>query len=166
MGAGWIGVNTTRVNTIVKSLVADNKINKLENYYEHHAEPAYEAPGYPRSRFDLLLRAAGRRDCYVEIKNTTLYRDREIQFPDAKTARGKKHLLLLQDAVLKEKRGVILFAVNRPEGNVFRVARDIDPLYHQTLVESSEKGVEVLAIRLLHTADSVLAGEALEISLD
>lgn len=165
MGAGWIGVNTTRVNAIVKSFVNSNDIDRLKGYETIRSEPQYLAENFPRSRFDLLLSQKGRRDCYVEIKNTTLYRNQQIQFPDAKTDRGRKHLLLLQNAVKKGHRGVIVFAINRPEGKLFHVAKDIDPSYHQTLVESAEVGVELLAIRLNHLADSVVVGGEVPVSL-
>jgi sugar fermentation stimulation protein A len=166
MGNGWIGVNTTRVNPIVRSFVEAGEIETLRGYGEIKSEPGYSPEGFERSRFDLLLENPGLPTCYVEIKNTTLVRGNEIQFPDAVTARGRKHLELLQHAVCCGYRGVILFAVNRPEGNIFRAASDIDPEYHQALVRAHANGVEILPFRLKHTATGIVAGETLPFSLD
>ena len=166
MGAGWIGVNTNRVNTIISNFIASNAIPTLEGYSDLKREPPYNIAGFDRSRFDILLTGQSRKPCFVEIKNTTLYRQQEIQFPDAKTVRGKKHLDLLRHAAVNGYRSVILFAVNRPEGSLFRVAKDIDPAYHEALTESSENGVELIAFRIRHTATGVEPGECVSISLD
>jgi sugar fermentation stimulation protein A len=166
MGAGWIGVNTNRVNAIMSDFINDNAIPGLTGYSEFKREPAYNVDGFDRSRFDILLNRSGRQPCFVEIKNTTLFRNQEIQFPDAKTSRGKKHLELLQHAAKNGYRSVMLFAVNRPEGDLFRVAKDIDPTYHQTLIESSANGVDLIAFRIRHTPTGVEPGECVAISLD
>ena len=91
MGAGWIGVNTNRVNGIISHFIENEMIDKLSGYSELKREPSYLAPGFDRSRFDILLSKSDAKPCYVEIKNTTLYRHKQIQFPDARTVRGKKH---------------------------------------------------------------------------
>ena len=166
MGAGWIGVNTHRVNGIICEFIENGSIEKLSGYDEIKREPTYTAPGFDRSRFDILLSSLGKKDCYVEIKNTTLYRDGQIQFPDAKTTRGRKHLELLQHAVKAGYRGVILFAINRPEGDVFQVAKDIDPEYHQALNQSSKAGVELIAFRIRHTATGVVPDREIPVSLE
>ena len=166
MGAGWIGVNTHRVNAIMSNFISDNTIPGLTGYSDLKREPTYNVDGFDRSRFDILLTKPDHQPCFVEIKNTTLFRNGEIQFPDAKTSRGKKHLELLQHATKNGYRSVILFAVNRPEGNLFRVAADIDPAYHQALVESSENGVDLFAFRIRHTQIGVEPGGRLPISLD
>ena len=112
------------------------------------------------------MTAAGRRDCYVEVKNTTLFADDAIRFPDAVTERGRKHLLLLQHAVEMGHRGVILFAVNRPEGDYFAPAREIDPDYADALEAVTGAGVEAIAVRIRHTPKGVRMGGLLDIRLD
>ena len=165
MGSGWIGVNTNRVNQIIRSFLESKQIQQLSHYSNIKAEPTYQAEGFPKSRFDFLLQENAYSDCYIEVKNTTLFRNNEIQFPDAVTTRGRKHLQLLQHAVNKGHRGIILYAVNRPEGDVFRVASDIDPEYHNTLIATHDKGVEIIALRLQHTDTGVMPGELLPVSL-
>ena len=166
MGRGWVGVNTNRVNSIIASFVSSGAIADLGNYQAQQREPAYNVPGYGKSRFDLLLTSPTRRDCYVEIKNTTLLNDNTVQFPDAVTARGKKHLELLQHAVCSGHRSIILFAVNRPEGELFRTATAIDPDYHKALMSAHAAGVEIIPFRISHTGDGVEPGGTIPYSLE
>jgi len=166
MGAGWVGVNTARVNQFIRSFIEENAIPAFHGYRELKSEPAYFQEGFEKSRFDFRLSGNRRPDCYLEIKNATLFRDGRVLFPDAVTVRGRKHLQLLQHAVQQGHRGVILFAVNRPEGNSLGIAADIDPAYHQTLLEAQDRGVEILALRLVHTETGVTPGEPLPLWLD
>lgn len=163
MGAGWIGVNTARTNHIVCALINARLIPGLEAFDDIKREPAYSPVGYDRSRFDLLLTAADRADCFIEVKNTTLVVGNQVQFPDAVTSRGRKHLTLLAHAVEEGHRGVMLFAVNRPEGDSFSPARQIDPGYAETLDQVRASGVEAMAVRLAHTATGVNFGGLVEI---
>ncbi len=151
MGQGWIGVHTGRVNGVIAEAIGSGRIAALAGYRRITAEPQFVVDGFPRSRFDLHLTDGRRRDTYVEVKNTTLLHGDCVRFPDAITERGCKHLKLLREAVRRGLRGVIVFAVNRPEGRAFEPAWDIDPDYSHTLETVAQQGVEVLAARLRHT---------------
>ncbi len=166
MGGGWIGVNTYRVNHIIRSFIHAGMIAALAGYDAVKSEPVYAAPGFDQSRFDFLLTGRQRTDCYVEIKNATLLDENTVLFPDAITGRGRKHVQLLQHAVRQGCRAVMLYAVNRPEGNTFAVASRIDPDYHRELVAARRAGVELMALRLRHTDVGVEAGENLPVSLE
>lgn len=150
MGRGWVGVNTSRVNSAVKAAIECSAIDGLGAYASIRSEPRVVFDGHPASRFDLLLEYDGAPDCYIEVKNTTLLVGEAIRFPDAVTDRGRKHLELLALAVAQGGRGIILFAVNRPEGRWFEPAADIDPQYAETLARVVEAGVEVIVVRLRH----------------
>ena len=166
MGGGWVGVNTARVNHIIADFIAADAIPSLGGYEHLDKEPRYHAPGFPNSRFDLLLRGEQRADCYVEIKNTTLPDGAYICFPDAVTERGRKHLELLQHAVRQGHRAVLVFAANRPEGKYFRAASDIDPAYAETLKRVRQAGVEIVVVRIRHTETGVEAGGEVPVRLD
>ncbi len=166
MGVGWVGVNTVRVNQFIRSFIEENAIPAFHGYRELKSEPVYFHEGFEKSRFDFRLSGGNRPDCYLEIKNATLFRDGRVLFPDAVTVRGRKHLKLLQHAVQQGHRGIMLFAVNRPEGNSFGIAGDIDPAYHQTLLEAKDSGVEIRALRLIHNETGVIPGEWLPLFLD
>jgi len=161
MGRGWVGVHTGRVNHVIAAGISNGQIPCLGSGAQVRREPAFEADGFPRSRFDLLLTDHGAQPTYVEIKNTTLLSADTVRFPDAVTERGRKHLELLRMAVARGCRGVIVFAINRPEGRFFEPAWDIDPEYAHTLEAAAARGVEVLAVRLRHDAQSIeVAGYA------
>ena len=158
MGKGWVGVNTSRVNRIVAAAVNSGRVPPLAGYRGMRNEPAFRAPGFPDSRFDLLLSDGPQRDAFVEVKNTTLVQGESITFPDAVTERGRKHLELLLEAVKQGRRGVILFALNRPEGRWFEPAHTIDPGYAETLERVHAGGVEIVVVRLRHENSQVSVG--------
>lgn len=166
MGRGWIGVNTLRVNHFISSFVRHKAIPGYEDYDVFGTEPRYADAGGQNGRFDLLLKAPNKPWCYVEVKNTTLLDGSRICFPDARTERGKKHLELLEHAVKQGHRAVMIYAVNRPEGEAFQVAREIDPQYHVSLKRAVRQGVEAVAIRIVHTDQGVTPGATLPIILD
>lgn len=165
MGAGWIGINTNRVNRYIGQFIVQQQIPELSGYTHCKAEPAYGDHSGRPSRFDFALSEPNRPTCFVEIKNATLLKDGEIQFPDAVTTRGQKHLELLADAVKEGFRAVLLFAVNRPEGQIFRLAGDIDPNYVSAFESAVASGVEVMALRIVHTKTSVEPGSLLPLGL-
>lgn len=150
MGRGWVGVNTSRVNTAVKAAIERGAIDGLGVYTGIRSEPRVLFDGHPASRFDLLLENDGAPECFIEVKNTTLLVGDTVKFPDAITERGRKHLELLALTVARGSRGIILFAVNRPEGRWFEPAAEIDPEYAETLSRVVDAGVEVIVARLRH----------------
>jgi len=155
MGHGWVGVNTARVNAVIAEGIDNGAIGELAGYATLAREPKFEAEGHPGSRFDMLLTEGPGPDAYVEVKNATLLVDDVVRFPDAVTDRGKKHLELLEIAVKRGYRGVIVFAVNRPEGDWFEPAWEIDPAYGETLERVADNGVQAIVARLRHTATGI-----------
>lgn len=154
MGAGWVGVNTLRVNAIVAEGIAAGRIGALSGYREIRREPRAGVDGDARSRFDLALLGDGPR-CLVEIKNATLLRDGVIQFPDAVTSRGRKHLALLEVVRRRGERACLVFAINRPESDRFAPATAIDPDYADSLYRVREAGVEVHLAWLRHLPQAI-----------
>ena len=105
-------------------------------------------------------------DALVEVKNATLFDGDRIRFPDAVSARGLKHLELLAAVVQQGLRGVMLYAINRPEGHAFSPADAIDPAYGRTLREVAAAGVEVLAVRIEHQGDQMGLGDEVALRLE
>lgn len=153
MGAGWVGVHTGRTNQIVAEGIAAGRIPTLAGYGELRREVGFAPVGYRKGRLDIALTDGPSADALVEVKNVTLLDGDCLRFPDAVSERARKHLDLLQVAVAGGRRGVVLFAVNRPEGQRFAPAWAIDLAYAERLVEVAEIGVEVLAVRIGHTSD-------------
>lgn len=160
MGQGWIGVHTGRTNPVVEEAVRSGAIASLRGYAVISREVTYAPAGFERARFDLRLSQGSQPDAWVEVKNVTLHLADALAFPDAVTERGRKHLQLLGQACREGFRGVMVYALNRPEGTCFRPADEIDPDYGETLRRVMELGVEVVAVRIEHGPDSMrVAGE-------
>lgn len=143
VGKGWVGINTQIPNRVVATACEKKLIPEFAGYDHHRREVKYGK----NSRIDLLLEGDDLPPCYVEIKNVTLKEGKAALFPDAVTARGKKHLDELADMAALGHRAVIFFFVGRVDCDEFRPADTIDPLYGETLRAVLTKGVEALAYR-------------------
>lgn len=142
-GRCWIGVNTQLANRIAVEGVTAGSVAELCGRWSLRREVPYGTG----SRIDILLEAEGRR-CYVEVKSVTMVDEAgRYAFPDAVTDRGRKHLLELRRVVEAGDRGVILFIIQRGDGDRFTTADDIDPSYGEALRRAVAEGVEALAYR-------------------
>ncbi len=136
------GVNTNRPNKLVREAIENGTIVELQGYESIRPEVKY---GEENSRIDLLL-SQGERRCYVEVKNATLGVGKGlVQFPDAVTTRGTKHLRELAAMVEQGHRAVLVFCVQHTGAESIGPADDIDPIYGITLRKAMDAGVEVLA---------------------
>jgi sugar fermentation stimulation protein A len=151
MGQGWIGVHTGRTNPVIEEALRAGAIGPLRGYQSIRREVKYQQVEGEGARFDLFLSEGEAADAWVEVKNVTLWQGDGLSFPDAVTLRGRKHLELLAHACREGNRGVMIYALNRPEGDSFRPADEIDPEYAETLRRVvGESGVELLALRIEH----------------
>ncbi len=135
---GLVGVNTMHPNRLVEEAIRADLVPVLSGYAEVRREVAFDQ----NCRVDLLLRSAGRPDCYVEVKNVHLKRTRGAEFPDAVTARGAKHLQALRRQVELGARSVMVYVVQRADCADFSMAADIDPAYAMAFEAALAGGVE------------------------
>lgn len=163
MGAGWVGVNTHRVNAVIAEAAAQGLLPGFETMREVSREVPVTGPDNERARLDLLLKGA-HAPLYVEVKNVTLLEGDLVRFPDAVSKRASKHMQVLRGLVKAGYRALILFAVNRPEGIAMAPADDIDPGYGRALRAAVADGVEVLALRLDHGRCSIQVGAELPLA--
>jgi sugar fermentation stimulation protein A len=144
IGPALVGIHTGRTNALALEALAEDRIGPLAGYPLVRREVRYGRG----SRVDILLQANDRPACYVEVKNVTLKRDGghsgRLEFPDAVTARGLKHLRELIDVVARGHRAVMLFVAQRGDGDHLAIARDIDPAYASGLARAAAAGVEVV----------------------
>jgi len=144
VGRATVGINTQWPNRIVEDAIVKGKIPELDGYESLRREVKYGK----NSRIDLLLEDPKRPTCYVEVKSVTLRRgkgpDDALEFPDAVTTRGTKHLVELSDMVKQGHRAVMMYLAQRNDGKKFSIAADIDPAYNKALQAAMKAGVEVL----------------------
>ncbi|ACD97156.1 DNA/RNA nuclease SfsA [Trichlorobacter lovleyi] len=157
----WVGLNTMLPNRLAEEAILDGTIVELQGYPKLRREVAY---GSERSRIDILLEDDGKR-CYVEVKNVTLVEGGLALFPDAVTARGQKHLRELMEMVRNGDRAVLLFTVQRGDGNAVAPADRIDPEYGRLLREAVANGVEALAYRAEVQPEQIRLTERLAVLL-
>jgi sugar fermentation stimulation protein A len=137
----FVGINTGFANAVVAEGLAAGKLPALAGYAGTRREVKVGAA----SRLDFQLLDEKRGQCFVEVKSVTLSRRGGIaEFPDAKTARGAKHLQELQVLARSGHRAVLLFLVQRDDCREVRIAADIDPVY-QAALQAVLPEIEVIA---------------------
>ncbi|MCJ8499146.1 DNA/RNA nuclease SfsA [Desulfatitalea alkaliphila] len=140
MPTSLVGINTQVPNRLVTRSITAGCIDALQGYEKITAEVTVNT----HSRLDLKLTGPEKPDCYVEIKNCTLVEEGVALFPDAPTARGRKHLQELIRLKAAGHRAVIFFLVQRTDARAFAPAVHIDPEYGRGLWEAADAGVEIL----------------------
>ena len=147
IGRTLVGINTGLPNAIVTEAVEKSRLPELAGYQSLRREVKYGE----NSRIDLLLEKDGPGEgakCYVEVTNVTMKRDLSeegpVEFPDAVTAWGTKHLAELSNMVREGHRSVMFYLVQRADGRAFAIAGDIDPAYAEGLAAARSTGVEAL----------------------
>ncbi len=138
-----VGVNTHMANRIVQHGLENNLIKELKNSDLIKPEVFFNK----ETRFDFLIEK-NKQKSFLEVKNVTLFRNKEIaEFPDAITTRGSKHLLALIDAIRKGYKSYLLFLVQIQNINYFKIAKDIDSEYYKNFLLAKKAGVKFLVYR-------------------
>ncbi|MGI2021800.1 DNA/RNA nuclease SfsA [Shewanella glacialipiscicola] len=139
-----IGIHSSQANALAEDAINKGIISELTGYDSLSREVKY---GDENSRIDILLQAAQKPACYIEVKSCTLLEDGQGYFPDAVSLRGQKHLRELMHMVSLGHRAVLLFVVQHSEITCVAPAAHIDPEYAKLLKVAVLSGVEVLAYR-------------------
>ena len=158
----WICVNTLRANQLVAEALDQDRLPSLAGYSHRQAEVKY---GSEKSRIDFLLKAEGRRNCYIEVKSVTLLHEGKGYFPDAVTIRGQKHLRELATVAAEGHRAVLLFAVLHSGIEDVSPARHIDAAYAEQLAQAQREGVEVLAYQADLSAEGMFLKSPINVTL-
>lgn len=142
VGDCLVNVDTLLANKVMLEALKNQRIPDLAHYDQIEKEKTFAD-----SRFDFLLTHSTNQHpaCYLEVKSTTLVDGKTALFPDAKTARGRKHLHGLVQAKRLGLRAIQFFSIARADVEEFRPANHIDPDYSLALIEAAAAGVEVMA---------------------
>ncbi len=154
-----VGVNTHMANRIAQHGLENNLINELKNNDVVKPEVFFNK----ETRFDFLLEKKSQKS-FVEVKNVTLFRDKNTaEFPDAITSRGSKHLLTLIDAIKKGYKTYLLFLVQIQNMKYFKIAKDIDEQYYKNYILAKKAGVNFLAYRCNISSKKIFIDQKLKI---
>ena len=154
-----VGVNTHLANRIVHDALKNNLIKELKNNDQIKPEVFFNK----ETRFDFLIEKNNQKS-FLEVKNVTLFRDKETaEFPDAVTSRGSKHLLTLIDAIKKGYKSYLLFLVQIQNMKKFKIAKDIDAEYYNNYLIAKKKGVNFLAYRCAINSNKIFIEKKLKI---
>ena len=136
-----VGINTHKANKIVNHALENNLITELKNNDRITSEVFFNK----ETRFDFLVEK-NKKKSFIEVKNVTLFRDKETaEFPDAVTSRGSKHLLTLIDAIKKGYKAYLIFLIQIENMKYFKIAKDIDNNYYKNYLVAKKAGVNFLA---------------------
>ena len=154
-----VGVNTHMANRIAQHALENNLIKELKNNESIKPEVFFNK----ETRFDFLIEK-NKQKCFVEVKNVTLFREKNTaEFPDAVTSRGSKHLLTLIDAIKKGYKTYLLFLVQIQNMEKFKIAKDIDAEYYQNYLIAKKAGVNFLAYRCNISSKKIFIDKKLKI---
>ncbi len=149
-----VGINTNLPNKLAEEAILAGQIEQLTGYSILRREVKYGE----NSRIDILLEEDDRPPCFVEIKNVHFVREAGLhEFPDCKTARGAKHLRELSNVVKQGGRAVMLYVIQRNDGDRLSFAADLDPDYVRAFEEATKAGVEAIAIRCDISTEDITA---------
>ena len=156
-------LHTHLTNLVARSLIEAGRVPALAD-----AELVDSEVVVGRSRFDFLLNRGG-RDLYLEVKSCTLYGNRVAMFPDAVTARGRKHLLELAELSRRGTPTAVLFVVHSGRVDFFMPDYHSDLAFSQSLLQVRDK-VAVSAIAVSWSFDPskrefALAREARQLAI-
>ena len=154
-----VGVNTHMANKITQHALENNLINELKNNDLIKPEAFFNK----ETRFDFLIEK-NKQKCFLEVKNVTLFRDKNTaEFPDAVTSRGSKHLLELISAIKKGYKAYLLFLVQIQNMKKFKIAKDIDAEYYKNYILAKKAGVNFLAYRCNISSKKIFIDKKLKI---
>jgi sugar fermentation stimulation protein A len=135
-----VGVNTHLTNKIVLHALKNNLIKEFSKNIEIKSEIKFGE----NTRFDFLI-SKKKYKAFIEAKNVTLSRNKNIaEFPDAVTSRGLKHINELIKASRQGYEIFILYLIQRNDCKSFKIAKDIDPDYSNSLAKAVKKKLNVL----------------------
>ncbi len=157
----WVSVDARLPNELVAEALHEGALALLAGYSAVRREVTWG-----RSRFDFLLDAPDRRLCLLEVKSVTLVVDGLGCFPDAVTARGRRHVEELAEAVEAGYRAAVTFVVQRDDAVGFRPHDESDPEFGRALRAAARCGVEVYAYGCRVEPGRVEIERALPVHLD
>jgi len=125
-------LHTQKSNDVVQFLLEERQIPGLET-----AEIIKREFTMGGSRFDFLLKE-GNEKILLEVKSCTLFGSSLAMFPDAITARGRRHLLELAAHTRDGYRCGVIFVIHSPHPGFFLPDYHTDYAFSQTFQDKKD----------------------------
>ncbi len=139
-GNKLINIDSQAPNKIVEEALYKKKIKGLEEYTCICREKTFG-----NSRFDFKLTGSDGKEYYLEVKGVTLEENGHSMFPDAPTARGRKHLLELIEVKNSGRGAGVIFLIQMDSIITFSPNEKMDEAFASALRFASANGVDVFA---------------------
>lgn len=156
-----VSLQSTLANQLAAQALQQKGIAQLAEWNFLRSEYSYS-----NSRWDFLLANAQGEQLLLEVKSCSLVQEGIAMFPDAVTARGRRHL---QELTRLQQQGLfqtaVLFVVQRPDSLRFQPADQIDPAFGQALRSAHAQGVKILVWDCLPSLAGVSWGKNLPADL-
>ena len=146
-------VNTQLANKVAAVVLADVEARQEMGLPQAGSlQSEVSVPGRS-SRFDFALTREDGTRIVIEVKQVSLRagdRDgtRWAAFPDAVTARGKRHLEELSELAKNGTQTMMFYVVGRDDVDALRPAHEVDPDYALAFEQARRAGVLVKACRV------------------
>ncbi len=159
---GLACIHSALANKVVGEALEDGSLPGFEAWPVHRSEVGV-AGG---SRVDFMLEGSGGR-VFIEVKSVTLCREDGCGlFPDAVSARARKHLQALKALGSGRDRAILLFCVFHEGIRSVSAAGEIDPGYRDALADATAGGVEIQARATSIRGGVITLAGALPFALD
>lgn len=156
-----VSIQSTLVNYLVQEALAAGALEEFSQWDLIRSEYLYAS-----SRWDFLLGRPDGKRLLLEAKSVTLVEGGTAMFPDAVTARGRRHVLELAELQQAgEFETALLFVVQRDDAVRFAPARHIDPAFTMALQLAHEQGVKVYARACEVRLDGIILKDPLPVCL-
>jgi sugar fermentation stimulation protein A len=135
----WVSVVPALANRIFEAALRRGGIHGLGR-----ARITAREVRHGRSRIDFAISWRG-ETALLEVKSATLVEQGRALFPDAPTARGRRHLQELAAYCRRSRRAFVVFVVQRDDAHSLSPHTQNDPAFAKALADAVGAGVTVLA---------------------
>ncbi|MBX3009892.1 MAG: DNA/RNA nuclease SfsA [Caldilineaceae bacterium] len=163
-----VSLDTRIPNQIFQEGLESGFFDPFRGYQSMQREVPLPQPppdGGVHSRIDYRLIDAAGQPCWIEVKSATLVEERCARFPDAVTARGRRHVLELAELAQSGVRTAVVFIIQRPDADLLRPQWSSDPAFGYALVAAQAAGVAIYAYTCLLTLEQVTLERHIPVAL-
>ena len=159
-GKKLINMDSQAPNAVAYEALSQGKILEIGQVDKGEREKRFLS-----SRFDLYFEKKEKKG-FIEVKGVTLEENGIVQFPDAPTARGVKHIHELIRAKQEGYEAYILFLVQMEKVNLFQPNWRMDLAFALALQEAKKCGVGILAYDCMVSENEMIFGKKVLVCLE